>query len=467
MFKKIQRIHFVGIGGSGMSGIAEVLITLGYKVSGSDLKDTPVTRRLQKLGARIAIGHAAEHVQDAQVVVTSTAVDNRNPEVVRARQSGVPVIPRIEMLAELARLKYTIAVAGTHGKTTTTSMTAAALQAGGLDPTVIVGGRLKHVDSGAVLGKGDFLVAEADESDGSFLKLSPALAIITNIDNDHLDYYGTFERICDAFVDYAGRVPFYGCVIACLDDPHVRAQLGRMTRRVVTYGIDSDAIARAGNLRIENGGTTFDVTWDGQALGTLRLRVPGRHNVLNALAAAAAGRELDIPFAKIADGLASFEGVGRRMEIKAETDRLVVIDDYGHHPTEIRATLAALRERYPHRRLVVLFQPHRYTRTQSLWSDFANSFRNADRVHILDIYPAGEKPIDGVSSRLIVDAMQRTHPAAALLPDPVSIEPLRQTLEPGDVVVTLGAGDVWKLGEQLLAQPTGAEAAAQAKPSVS
>lgn len=450
MFKTIQNIHFVGIGGSGMSGIAEVLLTLGYKVSGSDLKETPVTRRLQKLGARVFIGHQAENMKGAQVVVTSTAVASQNPEVIAARAQGIPVIPRIEMLAELARLKYTIAIAGTHGKTTTTSMVASVLQAGGLDPTVVVGGRLKHVDSGAVLGKGEFLVAEADESDGSFLKLSPALAVITNIDNDHLDYYGTFERICEAFVDYAARVPFYGCVIVCLDDPHIRAQLGRMTRRIVSYGIDSNAQCRAKNIHVDGGGTWFDAMWGDKSLGTVRLRVPGRHNVLNALAAIAVGQELGIPFEKISEGLGAFEGVGRRMELKGEKDGILVVDDYGHHPTEIRATLAALRERYPSRRLVVLFQPHRYTRTQALWADFAACFRNADRVYVLDIYPAGEKPIEGVTSELIVEEMRKTHPAAAALGSPPDLDKLREELRSGDVVVTLGAGDVWKCGEQLL-----------------
>lgn len=450
MFKKIQRIHFVGIGGSGMSGIAEVLINLGYKVSGSDLKQTPVTQRLQKLGAKIFIGHEAANVADAQVIVTSTAVATQNPEVIAARAANIPVIPRIEMLAELARLKYTIAIAGTHGKTTTTSMVAFVLQAGGLDPTVVVGGRLKHIDSGALLGKGEYLVAEADESDGSFLKLSPALAVITNIDNDHLDFYGTFERICDAFVAYASRVPFYGCVIACLDDPHVRAQIGRITRRVVTYGADPAAEVRAGSVQVDPEGTWFEVLHKNQSLGKVRLRVPGRHNVLNALAAVAIGLELNLPFAKIVEGLGQFDGVGRRMELKGEKDGFVVIDDYGHHPTEIRATLSALRERYPSRRLVTLFQPHRYSRTQALWADFANCFRNADKVFILDIYPAGEKPMEGVSSELILNEMRKTHPAAAGLPNPVRIETLRALIEPGDVVVTLGAGDVWKIGEQLI-----------------
>jgi len=450
MFKKIQHIHFVGIGGSGMSGIAEVLVTLGYKVSGSDLKDSPVTRRLQKLGARIFIGHQASNIEGAHVVVTSTAVDAQNPEVVAARAKNVSIIPRIEMLAELARLKYTIAIAGTHGKTTTTSMVASVLQAGSLDPTIIVGGRLKYIDSGARLGQGDYLVAEADESDGSFLKLSPAIAVITNIDNDHLDYYGTFERICEAFVQYASRVPFYGCVIACLDDPHLRVQLPRMTRRVVTYGFDAAAQVRADRLRAGPDGSTFDLVAQGDVLGEIHLQVSGRHNVLNALAAVAVGRELGIAFTKIAGSLASFEGVGRRMEIKGEKDGWTVIDDYGHHPTEVRATLAALRERYPKRRLVVLFQPHRYTRTEALCDDFANCFRQADRVFILDIYPAGEKPLPGVSSDLILKAMRKTHPGASGLASPVDIAQVRSELKPGDVVITLGAGDVWKLGEQLL-----------------
>lgn len=454
MFKKIQRIHFVGIGGSGMSGIAEVLLNLGYKVSGSDLKETPVTKRLAKLGAKIFVGHEASNVEEAQVVVTSTAVASQNPEVLAARAKGVPVIPRIEMLAELARLKYTIAIAGTHGKTTTTSMVAFVLQSGGLDPTVVVGGRLKHIDSGALLGKGEYLVAEADESDGSFLKLSPALAVITNIDNDHLDYYGTFERICEAFVEYASRVPFYGCVIACLDDPHVRAHIGRMTRRVVTYGADLAAEFRAANVQVDPDGTWFEVFHKNNSLGKVRLRVPGRHNVLNALAAVAIGHELNIPFTKVAEGLGLFDGVGRRMELKGEKDGITVIDDYGHHPTEIRATLSGLRERYPSRRLVVLFQPHRYSRTQALWADFANCFRNADKVFILDIYPAGEKPIEGVTSELILHEMRKTHPAASGLPSPVRADTLRSLLESGDVVVTLGAGDVWKIGEELVSEPT-------------
>ncbi len=451
MFKKIQHIHFVGIGGSGMSGIAEVLLSLGYKVSGSDLKGSPVTERLAKLGARICAGHKAENVQEAQVVVTSTAVSPDNPEVIQARKSGVPVIPRIEMLAEIARLKYTVAVAGTHGKTTTTSMVASVLQSGGLDPTVVVGGKLKHLESGAHLGKGDFLVAEADESDGSFLKLSPAIEIITNIDNDHLDYYGTFNNIVEAFVQYSGRVPFYGCVIACLDDPHVKSILSRMTRRVLTYGFDSGAQIRADSLKTDESGSSFEVFAGAAPLGPVRLQVAGRHNVLNALASVGVGLEIGISFTKIAEGLAAFEGVGRRMEIKGETGGVTVVDDYGHHPTEIKATLAALRARYAGRRIVALFQPHRFSRTQSLWKEFSESFKEADVVYLLDVYPAGEAPMAGVSSALILEPLKKNHLSAHALPSPLNLSSVQKNLRQGDVVITLGAGDVWKCGDLLLA----------------
>jgi UDP-N-acetylmuramate--alanine ligase len=450
VFKKIQHIHFVGIGGAGMSGIAEVLVNLGYKVSGSDLKETPVTQRLAKLGARISVGHAAPNIQGAHVVVTSTAVASKNPEVIAARAQGIPIIPRIEMLAEIARLKYTIAIAGTHGKTTTTSMVGAVLQAGGLDPSIVVGGRLKHLESGARLGKGEYLVAEADESDGSFLKLSPALAVITNIDNDHLDYYGSLEKIADAFVQYAGRVPFYGAVIACLDDPMLRANLPRMTRRVVTYGFDAQAQIRAQNWTNADDLSRFEVVGPQGLLGDVELHVPGRHNVLNALAAIAIGLELELAFPAIAAGLAAFDGVGRRLEIKGEARGVTIIDDYGHHPTEVRATLAALRARYPMRRIVTLFQPHRYSRTQSLWNDFAQAFSDADQVLLMDIYPAGEEPIDGVTSGLILAPLQARHASAQRMPQPITAKALQDVLKSGDVFLTLGAGDVWKYGEQLL-----------------
>jgi len=329
---------------------------------------------------------------------------------------------------------------------------AAVLQAGGLDPSVVVGGRLKHLESGARLGKGDYLVAEADESDGSFLKLSPALAVITNIDNDHLDYYGSLEKIADAFVQYAGRVPFYGAVIACYDDPMLRANLPRMTRRVVTYGFDAQAQYRAQEWTNDDGMSRFTAVGPQGVLGKIELHVPGKHNVLNALAALAIGLELDLPFSAIAAGLASFDGVGRRLEMKGETNGTTVIDDYGHHPTEVKATLSALRARYPKRRIVALFQPHRYSRTQALWNDFAQSFGDADQVLLMDIYPAGEEPIEGVTSNLILAPLQARHAAAQAVPHPLTAEKLRSFLKPNDVLLTLGAGDVWKYGEQLIAQ---------------
>jgi len=454
LFKKIQHIHFIGIGGSGMSGIAEVLLNLGYRVSGSDMKETPVTRRLAQLGASISIGHDAKNIGQAHVVVTSTAVSAENPEVIAAVKAAIPVIPRIEMLAELARLKYTIAVAGTHGKTTTTSMVAAILDAGALDPTVIVGGRLKHLDSGAHVGKGDYLVAEADESDGSFLKLSPTLSIITNIDNDHLDYYGTFENIGKAFVQFANHIPFYGCVIVCMDDAEIQKRLPQMKRRVITYGTQSTAVCHAEKIQISLEETQFDVIYETQHLGRVSLKVPGRHNVLNALASIVVGLELGISWNAIVKGLGSFEGVGRRLEIKGERDGVLVIDDYGHHPTEIQATLSALKERYPERRLVALFQPHRYSRTQSLYKEFANSFTKANIFCLLDIYPAGEKPLPGVTSDLIANATARSNNGIYRWNPSQVEEGLVSLLKSGDILLTLGAGDVWKLGEQWLAHPS-------------
>jgi UDP-N-acetylmuramate--alanine ligase len=332
-------------------------------------------------------------------------------------------------------------------------MVAAVLQAGGLDPTVVVGGRLKHLNSGARMGQGDYLVAEADESDGSFLKLSPALSVITNIDNDHLDYYKTFDKIEDAFVTFANHVPFYGCTIVCLDDPNVKKQLSRMGRRVVTYGTDPAAQYRAQNIKVDTNGTSFEVVEGQKTLGRVHLVVPGKHNVLNALAAVIVGQELGIVFEQIAQGLGGFEGVGRRMEMKGEINGITVIDDYGHHPTEVRATISALRERYVQRRLVVVFQPHRFTRTQSLFKEFSESFKEADRVYMMDIYPAGEKPISGVTSELIIKPLKKNHPDARALPPSVTPEQFREQLASGDVVLTLGAGDVWKFGEQILKVP--------------
>ena len=449
MFKKIQHIHFVGIGGSGMSGIAEVLITLGYQVSGSDAKRSETTQHLQKLGARFFCGHKKKNITGADVVVTSTAIARDNPEVVSAHQQSIPVIPRIEMLAELARLKYTIAIAGTHGKTTTTSMAALVLERGGLDPTIVVGGRLKNIKSGAKLGRGEFLVAEADESDGSFLKLSPAITVVTNIDNDHLDYYGTLEAIKRAFVQHINRVPFYGCAIVCSDDAQVRSIIPEITRRYRTYGLTGNPDYKAGSIRRLAGGSSFTVYKRKQKLGVVRLGVPGIHNVLNALAAVAVGCELDIPFIKIMQGITEYAGVGRRLELKGEKRGIMVIDDYGHHPTEIKATLRAIRSAWAKRRLVVLFQPHRYTRTAHLYKDFAHAFGDADQVHLMAIYPAGEKPITGVSSQLIFNEMKRCKVPVEYF---TNVEVLAQRLKPGDIVLTLGAGPVYKTGEELLQQ---------------
>jgi UDP-N-acetylmuramate--alanine ligase len=448
MFKTIRNIHFVGIGGSGMSGIAEVLITLGYQVSGSDLKETEVTERLARLGARVRYGHHASNVGGAQVVVTSTAVDPLNPEVKFARENKIPVIPRIEMLAEIARLKYTIAVGGTHGKTTTTSMVASIFQQAGMDPTFIVGGKIHNLQSGARLGKGEFLIAEADESDGSFLKLSPTVSIITNIDNDHLDYHKTVKKLREAFVTFGNRVPFYGCAIVCTDDPGVRAVLPQLKRSLVTYGLQNEDDYSAREICYNEAGTSYQLLRRGSALGEIRLQLAGRHNVLNSLAAVACGMELGIPFEKVARALEQFESVARRLDRRGEKNGALWIDDYGHHPTEIRAVLSALKGRYPDRKISVLFQPHRYSRTKILLKDFAASFGQADELLLLPIYPAGEKPLPGVSSDRL-GALVKKAGVKTVLVKPEQEAVLKQRLRPGTVFVTLGAGDVWKLGQKI------------------
>ncbi|MBI4396448.1 MAG: UDP-N-acetylmuramate--L-alanine ligase [Elusimicrobia bacterium] len=454
MFKKIKNIHFIGIGGSGMSGIAEVLLTLGYKVTGSDAKETEVTRRLASLGAALFIGHKAENVDGSHVVVTSTAIRPENPELRAALERKIPVIPRIEMLAELARLKYTIAVAGTHGKTTTTSLASLVLQAGGMDPTVVVGGRMHNMGTGARVGRGEFMVAEADESDGSFLKLSPTLAVVTNIDDDHLDYWGDMATLAKAFEIYANKVPFYGKVILGVDDQGSRRLQPLIRRPLITYGLAPEAEIRAEDLRAADGRTTFTVKRGSETLGTVNWAVSGRHNVINSLAAVAVGLELEIPFSTIAEGLASFQGVGRRLEVKGEAGGVVVVDDYGHHPTEIEATLQAFRERWPSRRSVVVFQPHRYSRTKILAQEFACCFNGADELILLDIYPAGESPIEGVNSDWLAENMRAKNLTVTRLPsnDPPA---LTAFVRPGDAVLTLGAGDVWKWGENLLKELRG------------
>jgi UDP-N-acetylmuramate--alanine ligase len=445
-------VHFVGIGGSGMSGIAEVLLTLGYTVSGSDLRRSATTDRLATLGARVFEGHAAAHARGAQVVVTSSAIPADNPEVAEARRDGVPVIPRAEMLAELMRLKYGVAVSGSHGKTTTTSMIALVLDRGGLDPTVVVGGRLGVLGSGARLGKGEFLVAEADESDRSFLKLSPTVAVVTNIDREHLDTYRDLADLQEAFLGFVNKVPFYGGAVVCLDDPPVQDILPRVERRTVTYGLSHQAHVSARDLELMPAGARYTATFDGRSLGTVTLALPGVHNVSNSLAAVAVGLDLDLPFAAIRAGLESFTGVDRRFQVRGEAGSVLVIDDYGHHPTEVRVTLEALRRRAGERRTVVLFQPHRFTRTRALWDEFCRAFHEADVLLLTDVYPASEEPIPGITSEALARAVaERGHRQVGWAGDLKSAtERLAAEVRPGDVVLTLGAGSVWTAGEELL-----------------
>lgn len=455
MYGRIRHVHFVGIGGTGMSGIAEVLLNMGYDVSGSDLARNESTERLERLGGVIHEGHAEENVEGADVVVVSSAVRPENPEWRRALDLKIPVIPRAEMLAELMRLKFGIAIAGAHGKTTTSSLVAAVLSHGGLDPTLVVGGRLRALRTGARLGTGKFLVAEADESDGSFLQLSPTITVITTIDEEHLDFYRDLEEIQEAFVTFAQKVPFYGLVVACADDANVRRILPRLTKRVTTYGLLESADLRAVDVRPQGLGSLFTVEMHGERLGTVDLRVPGLHNVRNAMAAVAVGHELAIPFGAIRNALASFEGVNRRFEIRSDSGGIVIVDDYGHHPTEIEAVLATARQVHPGR-VVAVFQPHRYTRTAALWERFGAAFRDADVAVVTEIYAAGERPIEGVTGALIAEAIQATgHADVTFIPDREAlVRHLKGIVRRGDMVLTLGAGDIWKVGSLLV--PAGA-----------
>lgn len=451
MYGKIQKIHFVGIGGIGMSGIAEVLINLGYQVSGSDLKESDITRRLATLGGTIAYGHRAENVDEVDVVVTSTAVNLQNPEVQEANRRKIPVIPRAEMLAELMRMKYGIAIAGTHGKTTTTSMVATVLSHGNIDPTVVIGGRLDSIGSNAKLGQGEFLVAEADESDGSFLKLSPTIAVVTNVDEDHLDFYSGIDEIRATFVDFINKVPFYGLVVLCLDDENLQGMIPDVKKRLVTYGLTSQADFMAYEIEYEGDRTSFLVHYRGEALGRLSIRMPGRHNVLNALAAVAVAMELDMPFAAIAEGFQDFGGVGRRFEIKGEAQGIMVVDDYGHHPVEIKATLGAARGGWS-RRLVAVFQPHRYSRTEALFDDFLTAFYQADHVAVMDVYAAGEDVRPEVTAEKLAEGIsEHGHKSCCYTGDVVAtVEHLQAVLQPGDIIITLGAGNVWQVGAELM-----------------
>ena len=454
MFSKFQHIHFVGIGGIGMSGIAEVLLNLGYRVSGSDMKRSAVTDRLEKLGGTIYEGHAASNIEGAHVLVTSTAVRSDNPEVTEALRQQIPVIPRAEMLAELMRLKYGIAIAGSHGKTTTTSMTAYVLTQGGLDPTVVVGGRLNAWGSNAKLGKGDFILVEADESDKSFLKLSPAIAVVTNIDREHLDFYKDLDEIKSHFVQFVNKVPFYGAVIICLDDPNVQAIIPLIKRRIISYGMTAQADISASQIEVmhDKFGSAFNIRYRGQDLGRVHLNVPGMHNVSNAMAAIAIGLDLELSFEVIASALEAFRGADRRFQIKGERqDNILVVDDYGHHPTEIRATLAAAKS--SGRRLVTLFQPHRYTRTAALREEFARSFYDADVVLLTDIYAASEEPIEGVTAQALAEDIERFGHRNVRYIGAVEegAQAIAAVVQPGDLVLTLGAGSIWKVGDEFLA----------------
>ncbi len=451
MYRKVRRVHFVGIGGIGMSGIAEVLLNLGYEVSGSDLSNSDTTQRLDDLGAAIHCGHAASHIGHADVVVTSTAVPPDNPEIIAAHERNIPVIPRAEMLAELLKMKFSVAVSGSHGKTTTTSMVATLLAHGGLDPTMVIGGKLASIGSNARLGDGEVIVAEADESDGSFLKLSPCLAVITNIDREHLDHYRDLDEIREAFLQFANIVPFYGATILCLDDPNVRAILPRVKRAVITYGLSPDADYRAEGISYAGSTSRFSLFHRDVLLGTVKLNVPGLFNIYNALASVAVAREMDLAFPMIQAGLQRFTGVQRRLEVRGNVRGVTVVDDYGHHPTEIRATLAAAKGIWPGR-IIVVFQPHRYTRTKALFNEFLAAFGDADQLIVTDIYAASEQPLPGVTSELLCEAIRGAgHRDVLYMPDFDAIaRHLLRIAGPNDVILTQGAGSVWKVGEAFL-----------------
>lgn len=450
---RVRRIHFVGIGGTGMSGLAEVLLRMDYRISGSDLVRSDVTDRLAGLGVEIFVGHAARQVREADLVVVSSAIGKGNPEVRAGRRLGLPTLKRGEMLAEVMRLHYGIAVGGSHGKTTTTSMAGQLLARGGLDPTVVVGGRLKMIGGNARLGSSRYLVAEADESDGSFLDLSPVIAVVTNIDREHLDHYRDLPQIQQAFLKFMRRVPFYGLAVVCGDDPNVRSLLPRMRKRVLTYGFGPDNHLRALDLRSERSGQRFVVEWHGMRIGTASLGVPGRHNALNALAALAVGLELGVDATTCLTALEEFEGVGRRFEVRAEVGDVVLVDDYGHHPTEMAAVFATAREAYD-RRLVVVFQPHRYSRTKALAREFAEVLKDAGLLVLADVYAAGERPIPGVSADLIADALRLVSPREVVRVHGREDAPavVAGLLRPGDLLLTLGAGDVSRWGDDILAR---------------
>jgi UDP-N-acetylmuramate--alanine ligase len=463
VFERYRVIHFVGIGGIGMSGIAEVLHNLGYEVTGSDVKDSGTTRRLRNLGIKVSIGHEAENIDDAHVVVVSSAVSDNNPEIVEAKKRFIPVIPRAEMLAELARLKYGILVAGAHGKTTTTSLISTILAHAGFDPTVIIGGRLKATGSNARLGQGEFLVAEADESDGSFLKLSPTIAVATNIDREHMDFFQSLDSLKDAFRSFLDKIPFYGVSIICIENEHLRDLLPTLHRRYITYGFHSEAEIYAKNIRKGFMSVSFEATYKGKDIGDFDLPLSGEHNVLNSLAAIGVALKLQVDIPIIKEALRRFGGIQRRFEFKGEEKEIKVFDDYGHHPTEIKATLKAAKEGLIHnqaskvesqepRRLFVLFQPHRYTRTKDLMDEFATSFNDADFLILLDVYPAGERQIEGINSVTLFERIKKRgfNNTLYMKDKEEAISHIVSHMQKGDMLLTLGAGDVWKIGDEIL-----------------
>lgn len=452
MYKgRIRHIHFVGIGGIGMSGIAEVLLNLGYKVTGSDVKASEVTKRLESIGAAIHLGHKRENINGSDVVVYSSAVKEDNPEIEAAHEVLLPVIPRAEMLAELMRMKYGIAIAGTHGKTTTTSMVATILGNAGIDPTIVIGGRLNSIGTNAKLGKGEFLVAEADESDGSFLKLSPTIAVVTNIDAEHMNHYKDMDEVKSAYLSFINKVPFYGCCILCLDHPNIQGLISKIERRHITYGLTAQADYHARGIEYKGMDTSFEI-WNGwERLGKVTTHMPGVHNVYNCLAATAVAMELGLKFDEVQNALAGFSGVERRFQIKGDANDITVVDDYGHHPAEVKATLKAAKDGWG-RRVVAVFQPHRYTRTKDLFQEFLSAFYDADVLILTDIYAAGEEKIEGITSKALSEGIKDYgQKDVTYIPDKKDVpKHLAKVLKSGDMVVTMGAGDIWQIGDEIL-----------------
>jgi UDP-N-acetylmuramate--alanine ligase len=458
MFSSIKKLHFVGIGGIGMSGIAEILMDQGFRITGSDRAASDNTERLASLGAKVFIGHEAKNLeQDVDALVFSSAVTPDNPEIVEAHKRKIPVIRRAEMLAEVMRLKYGIGVAGTHGKTTTTSMISLVLMEGGVDPTVIVGGRLHGLaGSNARLGKGDFIVVEADEFDRSFLSITPTIAVLTTLETDHLDCYRDLEDIKGAFIQFAAKVPFYGFVVLCLDEPALQDIMPKIKKKIITYGLNGQADLQAVDIVHKQNTSSFLVIHEGKDLGHVTLQIPGKHNVQNALAAIAVGLELSVPFPKVKAGIEKFTGVFRRWEVKGEIDGITIIDDYAHHPTEIKATLAGAKSGW-RRRVICVFQPHLYSRTRDFYEDFGRSFFNSDILVLTDVYPAREEPIQGVTGELIANTAKEVgHKQVHYIPDKKNIPDFLMTIkQKGDIIITMGAGDIWKFGDAFIAQLNG------------